>query len=74
MHECKGMASVKLVIGLPIGATFNGNYRSGIEELEDCAVEHLLSFLPTDWHIEVLDVDIKDYQHQQAEREVENED
>jgi hypothetical protein len=74
MHDCKGMAKVKLQIEIPIEASFNGNYRSGVEELEDCAVEHLLSYFPVDWHIEILDVDIKDYEHTTAEREVDNED
>ena len=53
---------MKLVIELPIEGHFNGNYGSGTEELEDCSVEHILSYFPTDWRVEVVDVDIKDYQ------------
>lgn len=62
MRECKGRAVVKLEIEIPISGCFNGNYRSGAEELEDCAVEHILSYLPVDWRVVVNDVDVTDYQ------------
>lgn len=72
MHECKGRAVVRLEIEIPISGAFNGNYRSGEEELEDCAVEHILSYLPTDWRISVNDVMVKDYQL--LDKEIEHED
>jgi hypothetical protein len=72
MHDCKGLANIRLSIGVPIKATFNGNYQSGIDELQDCAVEHLISFLPREWHIEITDVLIQNYEQTKAEREAEH--
>jgi hypothetical protein len=69
MHECKGRAIVKLTIELPISGAFNGNYRSGTEELEECAGEAILSFLPQDFKVVVDDVTIKDYQLLGEERD-----
>jgi hypothetical protein len=62
MHECRGKATIKLEVVLPIRGQFNGNYRSGEEELEDQSVEALLSYLPTDLAVEIIDVQISDYE------------
>lgn len=72
MHECKGMAKIKLTIKFPISGQFNSNYKSGIEVLEDAAVEGLLTFLPQDFKVEIEDVEISGYEHTTQEREVEN--
>ena len=72
MHDCKGWAEVTLKVRLKVSAQFNSNYRSGLEVLEDEAEGELLSLLPTDLDVEVVDIEIKNYQLLDAEREVEN--
>ena len=72
MHECKGTAVVRIEVEIPIVGAFNGNYRSGEEELEEVAQEHVLSYLPTDWKVSINDVTIKGYQL--LDKEIEHED
>ena len=75
MHDCQGMADVTVRIRIPkVTAQFNSNYKSGIEVLEDEAVEEIIQMLPQEYKIEVEDVVISDYQLLDAERGVENED
>lgn len=57
-----------------VTSQFNSNYRSGIEVLEDEAVEEFLTFLPKEWGVDIRDVEILDYQLKDKEREAENED
>jgi len=75
MHDCK--ADVELTVKVRIQgvrAQFNGNYKGGNEVMEDAGVEEFLSVIPTAWGVEVLDVNVENYEHTQAEREVEHED
>lgn len=73
MHECEGMATITVEIRIPkVRSQFNSNYRSGIEVVEDAAVEELLTVIPKEWGVEVKDVVISDYQHSSQEREVEH--
>jgi uncharacterized protein YeeX (DUF496 family) len=73
MHDCQGTADVVVRIRIPVvRAQFNSNYKSGIEVLEDEAVEEIVQLLPQDYKVEVEDVVISDYELKDAEREYEN--
>ena len=73
MHDCKGDAEVTLKVRIKgLMSQFNSNYKSGIEVLEDEAENEVVHLLPADWKVEVLDVDIKNYELTDAEREVEH--
>jgi hypothetical protein len=74
MHDCKGYATVKLVVRFPVSGQFNINYKSGVEVLEDEACDELIGFLPQEYNVEVEDVTITNYEHSTAEREVDRED
>ena len=75
MHDCKGDAEITLKVRIKgLMSQFNSNYKSGIEVLEDEACDVLINLLPHDFKVEVIDVEITNYEHTTAEREVENED
>jgi hypothetical protein len=74
MHDCRGGATILVSIFIPkVTGQFNSNYKSGIEVLEDCAVDELLTLLPQEFGVDVRDVTIEDYQLMDAEKEVDNE-
>jgi hypothetical protein len=73
VHDCAGDAEITVRLKLKVKAQFNTNYRSGIEVLEDEAVEEMIALLPRSFGVEVLDVSITNYEHKTAEREVEDE-
>lgn len=73
MHECKGSARLVVVIKVPkVESQFNSNYKSGIEVLEDAVAQEFVGMLPAEWLVEFEDIEITNYEHKQAEREVEN--
>jgi hypothetical protein len=75
VHDCQGDAEITLKIKIKrLKGQFNSNYRSGIEVLEDEACDAVINLLPQDFEVEVLDVAVSNYEHQTAEREVDNED
>ena len=74
MHDCQGMADVTVKVKLRVKVQVNFNYRSGIEVLEDEACDEIMALLPVDLKADVLDVNITNYEHKTAEREVEDED
>lgn len=74
MHDCKGDAEVTMRVRLKVSAQFNSNYRSGIEVLEDEACDTVISLLPQEFGVEILDVTVTNYELTDAEREVEDED
>lgn len=73
MHDCKGDAEIMLKIRINgLRSQFNSNYKSGIEVLEDEACDTVINLLPQEFQVEVLDVDIKNYELTDQEREVEH--
>lgn len=73
MHDCKGDAEITLKIRIKgLRSQFNSNYKSGIEVLEDEACDTVINLLPQEFQVEVLDVDIKNYELTDQEREVEH--
>lgn len=71
MHECKGLATITLkLVRVPICGQFNSNYKGGIEILEEEAQEMVMSLLPSDFNVEIVDVEIDNYEHKTLEREV----
>lgn len=73
MHECKGDAEITLKIMIKgLTSQFNSNYKSGIEVLEDEVCDTVINLLPQEFHVEVLDVDVTNYELTDQEREVEH--
>lgn len=73
MHDCNGDAEVTIRVKIKgLKAQFNSNYKSGIEVLEDEACDTVISLLPQEFQVEVLDVAVTNYELTDAEREVEH--
>jgi hypothetical protein len=72
MHDCQGDAEITVKIKFKTKGQFNSNYRGGIEVLEDFACDELVSLLPGDFGVEILDVSITNYELKDQEREVEH--